>query len=139
MKICRSPYSTFVLFIIVLLAAVPALIAQEAGAPPAGAPQAGAAGAPPEGVQTKVQDVAQVLNLSDQQKSQLEPIVRAEAPKVQAIVHDPNLTGEEKAKKLESVHKQTDSLVKSILNPTQYKQWEDIRKVGVEKLKSGGQ
>jgi len=143
MKVCKSPYSAFVLFIIVLIAMVPALLAQEPGAPPAGAPpppgaQAGAEAAQ-AGVETKVQDVAQVLALTPQQQSQLEPIVKAEQPKVQAIVHDPNLTGEEKAKKLEAVHKQTDPLVKTILNPTQYKQWEHIRSLGVEKLKAGGQ
>ena len=135
MKDYSSRNSTFVLFIIVVFLIVSAMMAQEPGSPSAGA-QAGAA---PAGVETKVQDVAQILNLSPQEKSQLEPIVRAEAPKVQAIVHDPNLTGDEKAKKLEAVHKQTDSLVKSILNPTQYKQWEDIRKVEVQRLKSGSQ
>lgn len=134
MKAYPSQCPTFVLFIIGLLAMFPAMMAQEAGAPPAGAAgaQAGTAG-----VETKVQDVAQILNLSDQQKSQLEPIVKEEAPKVQAIVHDPNLTNDEKAKKLETVHKQTDSLVKSILTPVQYKQWGDIRKLEVERLKSG--
>lgn len=105
------------------------MMAQEAGAPPAGAASAG--------VETKVQDIAQILNLSEQQKSQLEPILKEEAPKVQSIVNDPNLTNDEKAKKLETVHKQTDSLVKSILTPMQYKQWGDIRKVEVERLKSG--
>jgi len=41
---------------------------------------------------------------------------------------DPNLSSSEKKKKLKAVHSQTDPLVKSILNPTQYKQWEVIRK-----------
>jgi hypothetical protein len=81
------------------------------------------------------QAVAQILNLSPQQKSQLEPILQAEAPKVKAILTDPNLSPSEKKKQLKTVHSQTDPLVKSILNPTQYHQWETIRKNQLEQVK----
>jgi hypothetical protein len=76
----------------------------------------------------KAAKVAQILNLSPTQKSQLTPILEAEAPKVQAINQDPNLSPSEKAEKLKAVHAQTDPLVKSILTPTQYKQWQVIRR-----------
>lgn len=77
--------------------------------------------------QERVRALAQVLNLSPQQESQLVPILQAEKPKVEAIMQDPNLSPSEKRSKLEHVHSQTDPVVKSILNPTQYKQWEVIR------------
>jgi hypothetical protein len=86
----------------------------------------------------KAQKLAQVLALTPQQQSQLAPILEAEAPKVKAIKDDPNLSGSEKMKKLKAVHSQTDPLVKSILNPTQYKQWEQIRKDELENMKGGG-
>lgn len=86
----------------------------------------------------KAQKVAQILALTPQQQSQLAPILEAEAPKVKAIKEDPNLTASEKMKKLQAVHAQTDPLVKSILNPTQYKQWQQIRKDELEKMKGGG-
>ena len=41
-------------------------------------------------------------------------------------------------KQLKSVHDQTDPLVKSILNPTQYKQWQTIRKDELDQIKKGG-
>jgi hypothetical protein len=82
--------------------------------------------------------VAQVLNLSPQQRSQLQPILQAEAPKVKAIHDDPNLSGPEKVEKLKAVHKETDPLVKSILNPTQYEQWQVIRKDELAHIKGGG-
>ena len=85
----------------------------------------------------KVKKVAQVLNLSPQQQSQLAPILQAEAPKIKAITDDPNLSPRDK-KKLKAVHEQTDPLVKSILNPTQYQQWEQIRKDELEDMKGGG-
>jgi len=83
----------------------------------------------------KAEKVAQILNLSPQQQSQLQPILETEAPKVKAIVQDPNLSTSEKQKKLKTVHSQTDPLVKSILTPTQYEQWQTIRKTQLEQLK----
>jgi hypothetical protein len=82
----------------------------------------------------KAQKLAQVLNLSPQQQSQLAPILQAEAPKVKGIMQDPNLSGSEKKSRLKKVHSQTDPLVKSILNPTQYKQWQTIRNDELENM-----
>jgi hypothetical protein len=86
----------------------------------------------------KVKKLAQVLNLSPQQQSQLAPILEAEGPKIKDVTSDPNLSPGEKKEKLKAVHAQTDPLVKSILNPTQYKQWEQIRKDELENMKGGG-
>src|SRR5262245_42568444 len=85
--------------------------------------------------QGPMQKVAQVLNLSPQQQSQLQPILEAEAPKVKAIVQDPNLSAKEKKKKLKTVQSQSDPLVHSILTPTQYSQWQTIRQDQLEQLK----
>lgn len=86
----------------------------------------------------KVKKLTQVLNLSPEQQSQLAPILEAEAPKVKDVTSDPNLSPGEKKEELKAVHAQTDPLVKSILNPTQYKQWEKIRKDELENMKGGG-
>jgi hypothetical protein len=86
----------------------------------------------------KVQRLAQVLNLTPEQKSQLVPILEAEGPKIQSIVHDPNLSPKDKDKQLQAVYDQTDPLVKAILTETQYKMWKQIRKDELEKLKQGG-
>ena len=83
----------------------------------------------------KAQKVAQILNLSPQQESQLQPILEAESPKVKAIVQDPTLSAKEKQKKLKTLHSQTDPLVKSILTPTQYGQWQTIRNNQLQQLK----
>ena len=48
------------------------------------------------------QAVAQILNLSPQQKSQLEPVLQAETPKVKAILSDPSLQPSEKKKQLKT-------------------------------------
>jgi hypothetical protein len=90
--------------------------------------------ASPQSGQDRAQGLAQVLNLSPQQESQLAPILRAEKPKVHAIMEDPNLSPSEKKSKLQQVHSQTDPVVKSILNPTQYKQWQTIRNDELENV-----
>lgn len=84
--------------------------------------------------QEKAEALAQVLNLSPQQQSQLAPIIKAEKPKVQAVMEDPNLSPKEKRSKLKHIHAQTDPLVQSILNPTQYQQWQTIRNDELENL-----
>lgn len=84
--------------------------------------------------QERAEALAQVLNLTPQQESQLAPIIKAEKPKVQAVMQDPNLSPKEKKSKLRHIHAQTDPLVQSILNPTQYQQWQTIRNDELENL-----
>jgi flagellar motility protein MotE (MotC chaperone) len=83
----------------------------------------------------KAQKVSQILNLSPQQESQLTPILQTETPKIQAIKDDPSLSASEKKKKLKEIHEQNDRLIKPILTPIQYKQWEQIRKNELEQIK----
>jgi hypothetical protein len=93
-----------------------------------------ATGAEAQGVE-KAQRVSQMLALSPQQESQLTPILESEAPKVQDIKKDTNLTADEKKKRLKQVHEQTDKLVKPILTPVQWKQWEQYRKTELADIK----
>jgi hypothetical protein len=90
---------------------------------------------PPGG---KMQQLSQVLGLTPQQKSQLAPIVEAEAPKIQAIEQNPSLSPKAKLKEIQAIHSQTDPLVKNILNPNQYQMWQQIRKDELAKIKGGG-
>lgn len=117
MKHRKASLAAFVIVSsVVLFVLAPALVAQQ---PPL----------------EKLEHLSQVLNLSPQQKSQLTPILEAEGPKIQGVLHDPNLSPKEKQKQMEAIHKQTDPLVKGILNPTQYKMWEQIRKDELQQIK----
>lgn len=86
----------------------------------------------------KLQRLSQVLGLSPQQKSQLLPVLQAEAPKLQAIKSNPSLSKRDKRKELKAIHDQADPQVKAILSPTQYQQWKEIRKQEIEEAKEGG-
>src|SRR5215469_4323144 len=89
----------------------------------------------------KLQHLAQVLNLSAQQKGEMLPILQQEGPKLEAIKNNPNLTGAQKAMQLRAIHQQTDPQVKTILSPQQYQDWQTIRQHEIEqaiKRKSEG-
>ena len=80
----------------------------------------------------KLQQLSQALNLSPEQKSELLPILKADAPKLQAIKNNPNLSNGEKAMQLRAIHQQSDPQVKTILSPEQYQEWQAIRQREIE-------
>jgi hypothetical protein len=83
----------------------------------------------------KVQKISQALNLSPQQQSQLTPILENEEPKVQDIKSDTNLSTDERQGRIKKVYGETDKLVKPILTPVQWKQWEQYRKNELSNVK----
>ena len=83
----------------------------------------------------KAQKISQALNLSSQQQSQVTPILENEEPKVQDIKNDTQLGADEKQARIKKVYEQTDKLVKPILSPVQWKQWEQYRKNELSNIK----
>ena len=84
-----------------------------------------APGAP--GQAQKLEALAKQLNLTPQQKIQLLPILEADAPKIQAIKNNTSLGPLQKMEQMKAVHAQSDPQIKSILNPQQYEQFQQIR------------
>ena len=76
---------------------------------------------------SKAEAISQQLGLTPQQKVKILPILRDEAPKVQAIKNDNSLTRMQKAQQLRAIHQQTDPQVKAILTPEQYQKLQAIR------------
>jgi hypothetical protein len=83
----------------------------------------------------KAQKISQALNLSPQQQSQLTPMLENEEPKVQGIKTDPHLSTDERKDRIKKVYEETDKLVKPILSPVQWKQWEQYRKNELSDIK----
>jgi hypothetical protein len=83
----------------------------------------------------KAQKISQALNLSPQQQSQVTPILENEEPKVQDIRNDTNLSSDERQARIKKVYEQTDKLMKPILSPVQWKQWEQYRKNELSNIK----
>ncbi len=83
----------------------------------------------------KAQKISQALNLSPQQQSQVTPILENEEPKVQDIKNDTNLRTNERQSRIKKVYEETDKLMKPILSPVQWKQWEQYRKNELSNIK----
>jgi hypothetical protein len=89
----------------------------------------------------KLQALAKQLNLSPEQKMKLMPILEADAPKLQAIKSNTSLGPLQKMEQLKAIHAQSDPQIKSILNPQQYDQFQQIRQQEIQQAiaKKSGQ
>ena len=74
------------------------------------------------------------LKLTPEQISALVPVLKAEAPRIQAIKSDPSLSRMQKVEQFRAVHAQTDPQVKSILSPQQYQQLQQIRAQELQRM-----
>jgi Spy/CpxP family protein refolding chaperone len=81
----------------------------------------------PTGI-AKAEAISQQLGLTPQQKVKIVPILRDEAPKVQAIKNSNSMTRMQKAQQIRAIHQQTDPQIKAILTPEQYQKLQAIRK-----------
>ena len=81
----------------------------------------------------KVIALAQQLKLTPQQEVEVLPILKAEAPKFEAIKNDPALSGMQKMKQLHAIHSESAPELQKILSPTQYQQLQAIREQDIKK------
>ena len=80
---------------------------------------------------SKAEAISQQLNLTPQQKVKILPILRDEAPKVQAIKNDNSLSKIQKMQQIRAIHQQTDPQMKAILSPAQYEKLQAIRQQAI--------
>jgi len=81
----------------------------------------------------KVIALAQQLKLTPQQEAEVIPILKAEAPKLEAIKNDTSLSGMQKVSQLRAIHSETYGPLQKILTPAQYEQLQTIREEDVKK------
>jgi len=91
-----------------------------------------APGQSPE-AEKKVMALAQQLKLTPQQEVEVLPILKAEAPKFEAIKNDPSLSGMQKMKQLHAIHSENAPELQKILSPGQYQQLQAIREQDIKK------
>jgi len=85
----------------------------------------------------KVIALAQQLKLTPQQEVEVLPILKAEAPKFEAIKNDPSLSGMQKMKELHAIHSENAPQLQKILSPAQYQQLQAIREADIKKAIAG--
>jgi len=74
-------------------------------------------------VRQRLDTLAKELNLTEDQKTKLAPILKDQAEKGRAIRADQNLSTEEKRAKNKELREATDKKAKEILTADQYEKW----------------
>ena len=105
-----------------LLASTGALLAQNA-------PDAPPAGEKAPGVKSR-QNMAQALNLTDEQKPKVQEIMKKAMEKRKELRADTSLTPEEKKAKNKEIQENIAKELKVVLTPEQYAKWEESTKRG---------
>jgi len=82
----------------------------------------------------KLEELSKQLNLTPEQKAKLLPILKADAPKLEAIKNNTSLTKLQKLEQIRAVHQQSDPQVKAILTPEQYQQLQTIRQQEIQSM-----
>ena len=82
----------------------------------------------------KLEELSKQLNLTPEQKAKLLPILKADAPKIQAIKDNTSLTKLQKLEQIRAVHQESDPQVKAILTPEQYQQLQTIRQQEIQSM-----
>ena len=75
----------------------------------------------------RLQEISQALNLTDDQKEKIKPIIQAELIKIKALRSDTSLTHSQKAERLKAIREENAPQIKAILTPEQLEKWQKIR------------
>jgi Spy/CpxP family protein refolding chaperone len=122
-----------------LLVLSPALRAQDStNTPPSSTPPAGGAGGGMRGRGPSLDQLAKTLNLTDDQKTQVKPILEAQQQKMRDLMQDTTLSREDKTAKRKTIHDDVAAQLKPILSADQLAQWEKLSQPRQRGQRGGG-
>jgi protein CpxP len=84
-------------------------------------------------VQEHLQEMGKQLNLTDDQKEKLKPIMTSQMADMQALKSDTTLTPQQKRAKMMEIHQKYAPQVNAILTPEQQAKWKAMRREMMEK------
>lgn len=73
-----------------------------------------------------IERMAQVLNLSDSQRTQIEPLLMSEHQKIRELREDSSLSPDDKRAKMKEIREDTMAQLESVLTPEQYSKWKEM-------------
>jgi periplasmic protein CpxP/Spy len=119
----------------VISIAVPLASAQDGqSAPPPQSDQQAPPSGPGGGMRHGPMDPAQhtqmltkKLNLTADQQSKVQSIFETEHSQMESLHQDTSLSQQDRHSKMMDIHKSTDAQVRTILNPTQQKKWDEMQ------------
>jgi Spy/CpxP family protein refolding chaperone len=78
-------------------------------------------------VQAKLQELSSELNLTDDQKTQIKPILQGEYQQLKGVHADTTLSDDQKSAKMTEIHNGAKGQINSILTPDQQKKLAEIK------------
>ena len=110
-----------------LLVWSPALRAADTNTPPSTPP----AGQRPPGMRGPTLDqIAQQLDLTDDQKAKVKPILEARDQKMRDLRGDTSLSPEDRRTKMQAIREETTAQLKAVLTPEQFDKWQKTAQRG---------
>ena len=118
------------LTILVVLTAGLLLANQASQAPqaPAASQAQNAMGTHPEfSPEAHLQMLTEKLNLTDDQKAKVKPILESQAQQMKAVHEDASLSQEQRKSKMKAIHESTHDQINAVLTPEQQAKWKQMR------------
>ncbi|HOJ41066.1 MAG TPA: hypothetical protein PKX93_10520 [bacterium] len=95
-----------------------------------------------EKVRQRLNEIISTLNLTEEQKEKIKPLLQREAEEWKNIFQDPTLTAEQKQEKIRALRQETRTALKEILTPEQWQKLQEIKRerpaAGKEKKRQQG-
>jgi protein CpxP len=84
-------------------------------------------------VESRLQKMSEELNLTDDQKAKLKPILQDQAEQMKAVHNDTSLTPEQKKAKMKEIHHTFQPQIAGVLTPEQQAKWKQMKQEAMEK------
>jgi periplasmic protein CpxP/Spy len=78
-------------------------------------------------VQQHLQNMSSQLNLTDDQKQKIQPILQSQFQQAKAVQDDSSLSPDQRKAKMQEIRQSTHSQIGPILTPDQQKKWEAMK------------
>jgi periplasmic protein CpxP/Spy len=88
-----------------------------------------------ESADQHLQMLSEKLNLTDDQKAKLRPILQDQMQQMKAVREDSSLSQEEKRSKMKSIHESLHDQINAVLTPEQQAKFKQMRQEQMEKHK----
>jgi len=90
---------------------------------------------PQDEIKERLQRLSDALNLSDEQKAKLKPILQDQVDQLRAVRDDASLTAEQKKTKAKQIHEAGKAKINEILTPEQREKWQKMKEEAAEENK----
>jgi protein CpxP len=86
----------------------------------------------PATAESRLEEMSKQLNLTDDQKAKLKPVLQDEAQQLQAVHNDTSLSHDQKMAKVKEIREAHKPQINNVLTPDQQKKWEEMKKKAKE-------